>query len=142
MIKTYTITTATKGHTDTINITDKINEIIKESGLKEGSALIFIKHTTASLAITEYEPGIIRDLKEHFDILVPETKEYHHNLLNNDTNASSHIKALSTGHSLTIPFKDSKLLLGIWQQIVLIDFDNLTREREIVIQLNGEKEKL
>jgi len=124
-----------KGNTNVINITDKIQKILEKSKIDSGIINIFIIHTTASLTIMEYEPGLIKDTKLFFEKLIPKTNDYYHNNLNNDDNAHSHLSASLLSPSLTLPFENNKLALGTWQQIVLIDFDTNPREREVFIKI-------
>jgi len=105
---------------------------------KEGQVTVFISGSTAGLTTVEYEPGLIQDLKEFYDSIIPQDKTYHHNEKWHDGNGHSHVRASLLKPSLSIPFKDSKLLLGQWQQIILIDFDNKERLREIIVQIQGE----
>ncbi|MDP2925494.1 MAG: secondary thiamine-phosphate synthase enzyme YjbQ [Nanoarchaeota archaeon] len=129
-----TIKINTKGNTDIINITEKVNDILNKSKIKSGIINLFVKGSTLALTTIEYEPGLIKDLKEAFEHIAPENKDYYHNLKWGDGNGFSHIRASLLRPDLTIPFENNKLLLGIWQQIVLIDFDNRPREREIIIK--------
>ena len=128
-----TITITSKKDTDIINITEKIQEVLKKSKAESGLVNIFVKHTTSALTITEYEPGVIKDTRDVLEKLIPKNQHYSHNDLNNDDNGHAHIRSSLLKPDLTIPFKDNKLLLGVWQQIVLIDSDCISREREIVI---------
>ena len=138
MIYTGKIQISTKGNTDIIDITDKIQQQVEKSNIKNGFVLLFVNGSTAGLTTIEYEPGLIKDLKEMFENLIPEDKTYSHNEKWHDNNGHSHLRASLLKPSLIIPFSKSKLLLGTWQQITLIDFDNHPRTREIIIQINGE----
>jgi len=138
MIKTSSIKIKTKGNTDLINITEKVQSILKNSEIKEGIVIIFVAGSTAALTTIEYEPGLIHDLKEFFEKISPRHKEYNHNKIRGDSNGHAHVCASLLKPSLTIPFKNSQLLLGTWQQVTLIDFDDRHREREVIIQVNGE----
>ena len=144
MIYTGKIQISTKGNTDIIDITDKVQEKIEKAisnskqEIKNGFVLLFVNGSTAGLTTIEYEPGLIKDLKEMFENLIPEDKTYSHNEKWHDNNGHSHLRASLLKPSLIIPFSKSKLLLGTWQQITLIDFDNHPRTREIIIQINGE----
>ena len=125
----------TKGGTDLINITNKIEKIIKKSGVSEGIVNVFVRHTSAGVAIMEDEAGILKDFKENFEKIAPTCNHYNHNELQDDDNGSSHIKASILGSSVCIPFKNEKMLLGTWQQVFLVDFDTHTREREVVVSV-------
>ncbi|MDD5004997.1 MAG: secondary thiamine-phosphate synthase enzyme YjbQ [Candidatus Omnitrophica bacterium] len=141
-MKTITkfIDVSTKGNNDIIDITYEVKEKLRESKLEEGSVLLFITGSTAALTTMEYEPGQIQDLKEVVDKLIPHNKTYAHNhsMSGSDGNAHSHLRASLFKADLTIPFVDSELLLGTWQQIVLIDFDIYPRQRKIAVQFTGE----
>ncbi len=137
-INTRTITVETRGSSQMQNLTRRAQVAIVESGCVSGVVTVFAAHTTAAVAISEFEPGLIEDLPEVLDRLVPEHVVYRHNQLNHDDNAHSHIRTTLLGPSVTIPFAKGTLLLGTWQQIVLIDFDTHPRSRNVVIQVMGE----
>ena len=126
---------ATKGHYDFINITQKVKEIVEKSKIKDGVALIFVKGTTAALTIMEYEEGIMKDIKEVLEKMAPENADYKHHLKWGDRNGAAHIKSALIGPDLVVPIEEGKLQLGQWQEIVLIDFDEKEREREIVVKI-------
>ncbi len=126
---------STSEEIDIIDITEKIHLFIYESKKESGLVHIFLKHTTASLTISEYEPGIIKDLKNFFKKLVPKNNPYLHNELNHDDNAHSHILSTINKQELTIPFKNNSLELGTWQKICLVDFDTQSRERKIELTI-------
>lgn len=138
MVQTNRLYIKTKGKNDIHDITDKVQAIVTESGLKEGSVLCFVSGSTASVTTVEYEPGLIRDIPEALDKIAPMNKSYHHDDTWHDGNGYAHVRASLMGPSLTIPFSNGKLLLGTWQQIVVIDFDNRPRERAIIAQVTGE----
>lgn len=138
MIKTSTLEISTKGNTDIIDITEKVQKEISNSKFKNGSVTIFVVGSTAGITTVEYEPGLKKDLKEFFDRIIPQDKYYHHHETWHDDNGHSHVRASLLKPGITIPFKDGKLLLGTWQQIVLIDFDTRERKREIIVQISGE----
>ncbi len=127
------------GDTKIENITEKCQSLLKESKLDAGIVTVFVKHTTASVMIFEDEPGLRGDTKNIWDQLIPANPEWQHNTRNaGETNGHSHLRGQIQGQSLTIPFKESELMLGTWQQIVIIDFDTCARTREIVVQIMGE----
>ena len=138
MVVTKTIKLKTKGETDIIDITGKVASCVSESGLSSGIATVFVPGSTGSLTTIEYESGLIKDVKAAFEIIAPRDGEYHHNIRWQDGNGFSHVRAALLGPSLTIPFSDQELFLGTWQQIVLIDFDNRPRSRELIVQIVGE----
>ena len=96
--------------------------------------------STAALTTVEYEPGLIKDLKELAEKIVPSNRRYHHDDRWGDDNGFSHLRASLFGPSLAIPIEQGQLSLGTWQQIVLLDFDNRPRTREITVQFMGESE--
>jgi secondary thiamine-phosphate synthase enzyme len=128
----------TSGHCDCHDITDKVHEAVVESGVENGIATVFICGSTASVTTLEFEQGAIADLKRAIEQLAPEDDDYQHNLKWHDGNGFSHVRASLLKASLTVPFSQSKLLLGSWQQIVLIDFDNRSRNRKVIVQVMGE----
>jgi len=136
-IKTFSFGVSTKGFTDIIDVTRNVEKIIHESGFTEGNVLIFVSGSTAGLTTIEYEPGLLRDYPETMEKLIPSTVRYHHDETWHDGNGYAHLRASLQGGSLTIPFSQRKLLLGTWQQIILIDFDNRSRNRQITVQLCG-----
>jgi len=139
-VETRSFRINTKGNSDIVNITGQVSDEINHSVMVEGNALIFISGSTAGITTIEYEPGLRKDYPEFFEKLVPSNISYHHDETWHDGNGYSHIRAALQGASFTVPFVNKKLLLGTWQQIILIDFDNRPRNREIIVQLNGRKE--
>jgi secondary thiamine-phosphate synthase enzyme len=128
----------TKGNGDFINISNQLFSIIQRSGIENGIVTVFVSGSTAGITTFEYEPGLIRDLKEFYDKVAPSSVPYHHDETWGDANGFSHVRATLTGPSLVIPFEQGKLLLGTWQQVVLVEFDNRPRSRDIVVQMMGE----
>jgi len=128
-----------QGDTQIENVTEKTRSILKESGLNAGILILFIKHTTASVMIFEDEPGLREDTKTIWEKLIPANPEWQHNTRNaGEDNGHSHLRGQIQGHSLTIPFTEQTLMLGIWQQIVIVDFDTCARTRDIIVQIIGE----
>jgi secondary thiamine-phosphate synthase enzyme len=136
-IITDQIKASTKGNSEVVDITDKIDAALKKSKLKEGQLTIFVVGSTASVTTTEYEPGLKKDIPENLENIAPSNKRYHHDDTWGDGNGHAHVRASFMGPSLVVPFAGGKLLLGTWQQIVLIDFDNRPRFRNIVVQMIG-----
>ena len=128
----------TKGFTDIKNITDNVDGILKTSGIKEGIAVISVPGSTASITTIEYEPGLLKDLPEILEKVAPQSREYFHNETWHDGNGFSHIRASIMGPSLSISIHNGNLVLGTWQQIVLVDFDNRSRKRNVAVQIVGE----
>ena len=128
-----------KGDSHIENITGLARKEVRQSGLSAGILTIFVQHTTASVLIIEDEPGLREDTKALWDRLVPQIPTWQHNLRNpGETNGHSHLRGQIQGQSLTLPFKDQQLLLGTWQEIVLIDFDTRARTRQVIFQIFGE----
>jgi len=128
----------TKGFTDIKDITPKIGEILKKSGIKEGIIVISVPGSTASITTIEYEPGLLKDLPEILEKIAPQSRKYFHNETWHDGNGFAHIRASLMGPSLSIPVHNRNLVLGTWQQIVLVDFDNRSRRRNVAVQIVGE----
>jgi len=128
----------TKGDCDIIDITTQVAGEISDSDIDSGTATIFISGSTAGITTVEYEIGLISDLKEMWKRIVPSNMPYQHDRRWGDGNGHSHVRASLLGPSLTIPFVRKRMALGTWQQIIVIDFDNRPRSREVVIQLLGE----
>lgn len=128
----------THGDGDVVDVTSDVSELVSKSGLSSGIVTVFAPGATAGVTTIEFEPGLVEDIDELFERIAPRNRDYHHNLRWNDGNGHSHVRASLLGPSLTIPFNDGKLILGVWQQIVLIDFDNRSRKRDIFCQVMGE----
>jgi len=128
----------TRGSGDLINITNEIAQELKISRLKNGNVTIFNIGSTAAITTFEFESGLIKDMQNLYEKFVPSNKHYHHDDTWGDANGFSHLRAALQGPCLTVPFEDGRLLLGTWQQVVLAEFDNRPRQREIVVQLIGE----
>ena len=134
----HTLELKTKGSGDLINITDQIAELLRESKLSKGNLTVFNIGSTAAITTFEFEPGMIKDIQELYEKIVPSDQHYHHDDTWGDANGFSHLRAALQGPSLTIPFEKGKLLLGTWQQVVLAEFDNRPRQRRVVVQIIGE----
>jgi secondary thiamine-phosphate synthase enzyme len=137
-IITSKLTEKTQGFCDVIDITAKVKEQIRKDRIRSGLLTLFVCGSTAALTTIEHEPGLIQDLKAFVEKIIPSDRRYHHDDRWGDDNGFSHVRAALFGPSLAIPIKDGHPLLGTWQQIVLVDFDNRPRMREIVIQVLGE----
>ncbi|MDP3981034.1 MAG: secondary thiamine-phosphate synthase enzyme YjbQ [Chlamydiota bacterium] len=127
----------TKGFCHVVNITDNVLALLKKSGIHEGLLCVFVVGSTAALTTVEYEPGLVKDLEEIFEKLVPQNGRYHHEETWHDGNGFSHVRASLLKPSITIPVVESGLTLGTWQQIVLLDFDNHPRTRSVAVQIMG-----
>ncbi|MFQ6617475.1 MAG: secondary thiamine-phosphate synthase enzyme YjbQ [Fidelibacterota bacterium] len=133
-ISTTEIKVSTKGNSEIIDITDKIQKLISEKGYNEGNVTIFIPGSTAGVTTIEYEPGLKEDLPEAFERFAPSGINYHHHMTWHDGNGHSHVRAAVLGPSLTVPFSKGNLQVGTWQQVVLMDFDIHPRDRRIIFQ--------
>lgn len=132
------ITVDTRGYNDLKDITPQVQQKLQASGLSSGQVLIFVQGSTAGITTIEYEPGLVRDLEELLEKLVPSSRSYHHDERWGDANGFSHLRAALIGPALQVPFSGGRLQLGVWQQIVLVDFDNRPRTRNIYLQFVGE----
>ncbi len=138
-IETHTINVNTRGNTDIINITENVQNEINKAGFDEGSVLVFVVGSTAGITSIEFEPGLRKDYPEFFEKIIPSNITYKHDQTWHDGNGHSHIRASLQGASFTIPFKNGEMLLGTWQQIILVDFDTRSRSRNIIVQITGKK---
>jgi len=128
----------TRGNPDLLNITEDLSQILNSSKLKNGSLMVFVVGSTAAITTFEYEPGLIEDIRQFYEKIIPKNKNYEHDQTWGDANGFSHLRAALQGPSLSIPFENGRLLLGTWQQVVLAEFDNRPRRREIIVQIVGE----
>ena len=135
---TKTAQIETRGENDMINITGQTSKALEESKLQDGIITVFISGSTAAITTIEYEPGLKQDFPRMLSRIVPKNIEYQHDNTWHDGNGHSHIKASLIGPSMTIPFKDGNLMLGTWQQIVLLETDTRPRQRKIILQIIGE----
>lgn len=136
-IKTASFNVSTRGFNDIVDITDQVQMEVINSEISEGNALIFVPGATAGITTIEFEPGLLKDYPEFMEKIIPSNKNYHHDMTWHDGNGFSHVRASLQGASFQVPFKDKSLLLGTWQQIILVDFDNRSRKRRIIVQLMG-----
>jgi secondary thiamine-phosphate synthase enzyme len=121
-----------------LDITDQTSKVIQESKLKDGIVTLFVAGSTAAITTIEYEPGLRNDFPKMLNRIIPKNIEYEHDNTWHDGNGHSHIRASLIGPSLTVPFKDGRLILGTWQQIVFLELDTRSRERKITTQIIGE----
>ena len=137
-VKTDSIQLSTKGNADIVDVTDNVSSIVSDSGISSGIVTIFTPSATSALTSIEYEPGCISDLRRLFDEIIPQNRDYSHNLRWGDGNGHSHVRAALLKASFTVPFVNQRLTLGTWQHIIFVDFDNRSRRRELVVQIMGE----
>lgn len=138
-IETKKITEETAGFCAIVDITAKLKEHIRHAQIRAGTATLFVSGSTAALTTIEHEPGLVQDLKEFIEKLIPAERRYHHDDRWGDDNGFAHLRATLFSPSLAIPIENGAPSLGAWQQVVLLDFDNRPRRREIIVQLIGEK---
>jgi len=129
---------ATKGFSDILDITAFVEQVVGESGVKEGLVNISVIGSTASVSTIEYEPALVEDVKEQLEKLIPHTLASRHSATWGDDNGFSHIRATLMGPSTTVPIAEARTVLGTWQQIVVIDHDNRPRQRRVRVQVVGE----
>ncbi len=125
----------TAGNGDVCPLSDRVTDIVRDAGVGRGVAAVFVPGATAAITTMEYEPGGVQDLKATLDRLIPADAPYEHNRLNYDTNSHAHIRAAIVGPSESIPVDAGRLLLGTWQEIVLVDFDDRPRERTVLVSV-------
>jgi len=138
MVATHRREISTRGQGDSHDITELVAQAVAQSGCDAGIATVFVVGSTAGVTTIEYEPGAVADLNQFFEHAAPREAEYRHHLRWGDDNGSSHVRAALLGPSLTVPFAAGKLVLGTWQQIMLLEFDTRPRRREVVIQVVGD----
>jgi len=136
-VETKSFSVTSHGHTDIIDITKEVKKIFTESGMAEGNITVFAPGSTAGITTIEYEPGLLHDYPAFFEKIIPSDAKYRHDETWHDGNGHSHVRAALQGASFVVPFAGAKLLLGTWQQIILVDFDARPRDRQIVVQLIG-----
>ena len=141
MVETMHIALSTHGEGEVIDITERVSACVRDSGVKNGIVTVFVPGSTGAVTTIEYERGLLKDLDDLWQRLAPRWAHYQHDATWRDGNGFSHIRAAMIGPSLTVPIVDGKLTLGEWQQVVFADFDNGPRERELVVQIIGEKDE-
>lgn len=137
-VVTKTVQVRSKGQDDMIDITEQTSHAVKESKLRDGIVTVFVSGSTAAVTTIEYEPGLKQDFPKMLSRIAPEEIEYEHQKMWHDGNGHSHVRASLVGPSLTIPFKEGDLILGTWQQIVLLEMDTRQRDRKVILQIIGE----
>lgn len=136
-VTTGSIKLSTQGNADILDITSQVAKVVTDSGLSDGIVTVFTPSSTSALTTIEYESGALSDLRRLFDEIVDPDRHYAHNARWGDGNGHSHVRAALQGASFTVPFVNGRLSLGTWQQIVFLDFDNRSRNRELVVQVIG-----
>ncbi|MFC2103574.1 secondary thiamine-phosphate synthase enzyme YjbQ [Bacteroidota bacterium] len=138
-LETHSFRIKTRGNCDIVDITGEVENLINTSGFNEGNVIVFAGGSTAGITTIEYEPGLLKDYPSFFDKIIPVNINYEHDNTWHDGNGHSHVRAALQGASLTVPFLNGNLLLGTWQQIIFIDFDNRSRSRNVVVQISGKR---
>jgi len=138
MVITGQISLQTKGECDIIDITSQVEKNVADTAINDGTVTIFVAGSTAGVTTIEFETGLVNDLQNMWARIVPKSIAYDHDRRWGDGNGYSHVRASLLGASLVVPFTEKRLTLGTWQQIVLVDFDNRPRSRQIVVQVAGE----
>lgn len=138
MVKTESFQIKTNGYNDTQNITEQINKIISRAGINNGIALVSCPGSTAGITTIEFESGAVADLKRTLEKIAPENGEYQHNERWHDGNGYAHVRSALLKPFFSVSVIDGELVLGTWQQIIFIDFDNKSRTRKIYVQVTGE----
>ncbi len=138
MVVTNRISLKTKGHCDIVDITPQVEHQVAKTNINSGTVTLFVVGSTAGVTTIEFEPGLVSDFKEAWQRLAPDNIVYSHDRTWGDGNGYSHIRASLLGASLVVPFQGKTLALGTWQQIVVVDFDNRSRSRQVVVQIMGE----
>lgn len=138
MVVTKKISLQTKGNCDIINITPQVEQQVAEADINNGTATLFVAGSTAGISTIEFESGLLSDFQSMWERNIPQNIPYNHDRRWGDGNGYSHVRASLLGASLVIPLNDKRLTLGTWQQIVLVDFDNRPRSRQIILQIMGD----
>jgi secondary thiamine-phosphate synthase enzyme len=137
-VVTKTLSFQTKGNDDMVDITAEVEDAVTASGLAGGIVTVFVPGSTASVTTIEHEPGLLSDFPKAMEKLAPRNAHYDHDARWGDGNGHSHVRASTIGPSLVVPFQNGRLMLGTWQQIVFVDFDNRPRARNVIVQAMGE----
>jgi len=138
MVVTKRISLQTKGECNIIDITPQVEQQVAGSDINSGIITLFVAGSTAGISTIEFESGLLSDFQSMWERSVPKNIPYDHNRRWGDGNGHSHVRASLLGASLVVPFNDKSLTLGTWQQIVVVDFDNRPRSRQIILQIMGE----
>ena len=131
------ISIQTKGENEIVNITKLIGEVVSETKLKDGIVTVFVPGSTGALTTIEFEPGLVEDFPNMLERIAPKTASYEHEKRWHDGNGHSHVRASLIGPSITIPFVNSELTLGTWQQVIFMELDVHSRNRSLVLQIIG-----
>ena len=138
MVVTNQFSLTTTGYCDIHNITEPVDRAVRSSGLGNGLVTVFTPSATSAITTVEYESGMLADFEALFERIAAQAWEYKHDARWHDGNGFSHVRAALLGPSVCVPFSGGRLLLGTWQEIAFIDFDNRHRQRTIIVQMVGE----
>lgn len=138
-VTTKTLSFSTRGDGDIIDVTSRVQDVLTDTKMSSGIVTVFVPGSTASVTTIEYEPGLLKDFPRAMDRFTPAGVTYEHDARWGDGNGSSHVRASMIGPTLIVPFINNRLMLGTWQQIVFVEFDNRPRNRQLVVQVMGEK---
>lgn len=136
-VATRTVSFATEGEADIVNVTTRIAQLLTEAGLDAGTVTVFAPGATGAVTTLEYEPGVVKDFQRLFAEVASPDRPYAHNDNLGDGNGHSHVRAGLLGPSLTVPFVEGRMTLGTWQEICFVCFDNRPRDRLLVVQFMG-----
>ncbi len=137
-VESRSFTFSTEADTDIVDVTGDVASLIDEGAISDGIVTVFVPGSTGAMTTLEFEPGLVQDVSNYFERTVPKDDHYYHEERWHDQNGHSHVRASLVGPSVTIPFRDKRLMLGTWQQIVFLDFDVRARERELIVHIIGE----
>jgi secondary thiamine-phosphate synthase enzyme len=137
-IQSYRFSISTHGFTDVHDVTGRVGDCVRKSGITNGIVIVFVPGSTAGITTIEFERGAVEDLQRAIERIAPQEIAYAHDARWDDGNGFAHVRAALLGPSLAIPLRNGELLTGTWQQIVLVDFDNRPRKREIVVTVTGD----
>ncbi len=138
MVVTETISLQTKGNCDIADITSQVAQKVSDTDINSGTVTLFVNGSTAGLTTIEFESGVLSDFQDMWQRIIPRDMHYEHDRAWGDGNGHSHVRASLLGASLVVPFNNKRLTLGTWQQVILVDFDNRPRSRQIILQIIGE----
>jgi secondary thiamine-phosphate synthase enzyme len=131
----------TKGEADMVNLTADVRRIVKNAGLAAGAVTVFFPGATGGITTLEFEPGVVQDFANMFDRIISPEWHYEHNVTHPDHNGHAHVRAGLLGPSLTFPIENGEMLLGRWQEVCFVCFDNRPRERTVVVQILGVRQE-
>jgi secondary thiamine-phosphate synthase enzyme len=138
LVSGRTLVFSTEGYSDVVDITSEVEKVIDESGVRNGIVCITVTGSTASVTTIEFEPALVQDMKDLLEKIAPRTQRSMHSETWGDDNGFSHLRASLMGPGISLPVSEGRLQTGTWQQVVLIDHDNRSRERKVRVQVIGD----